>query len=82
MLEKTSWRIASGRTYIDLFLMVLTLYAGLFASAARAQDFQTDIMTGGASGTYIQIGRDIATLAEQIGRNVVAVESAGSLENI
>ena len=48
-----------------------------------AQDSEINIMTGGASGTYIQIGNDIAQLAAQAGRQgVIVVESAGSMENI
>ena len=56
----------------------------VFGSAgAFAQELEVNIMTGGATGTYIQIGKDIAALAEQAGReNVIVVESAGSMENI
>jgi len=44
--------------------------------------FEVNIMTGGASGTYIQIGNDIANLAKAIDMDVTVVESAGSMENI
>lgn len=50
-------------------------------SEATAAEFQRNIMTGGASGTYIQIGRDIATLGKACGQTLNVVESAGSLEN-
>jgi TRAP transporter TAXI family solute receptor len=52
------------------------------ARSAPAQDYQTSIVTGGASGTYIQIGRDIAKIAGDCGRTLNVQESAGSLENI
>ena len=49
---------------------------------AAAQDYETSIVTGGASGTYIQIGRDIAKIAADCGRKLEVKESAGSLENV
>ena len=54
------------------------------ASPAFSQQsqFEINIMTGGATGTYIQIGKDIAALAGSIGRDVTVVQSAGSMENI
>ncbi|HGG04275.1 MAG TPA: hypothetical protein ENK28_02360, partial [Aliiroseovarius sp.] len=56
---------------------------GGFADPQPQEDLEVNIMTGGATGTYIQIGKDIAALAEQAGReNVIVVESAGSMENI
>ena len=38
-------------------------------------------MTGGPTGTYIKIGRDIAGLGKACGQTLNVVESAGSLEN-
>ena len=59
------------------------LFALLLAiRPAAAQDWQTNIVTGGASGTYIQIGRDIAKIGADCGRALQVQESAGSLENI
>jgi TRAP transporter TAXI family solute receptor len=52
------------------------------AGPASAQDYETSIVTGGASGTYIQIGRDISKIAAECGRKLEVKESAGSLENI
>ncbi len=67
-------------------LAAITVFFGIFISSAGgafSQSFEVNIMTGGATGTYIQIGKDIAALAEQAGRdNVIVVESAGSMENI
>ena len=62
-----------------LALCVATL---LPVRPAAAQDYETSIVTGGASGTYIQIGRDIAKVAAECGRTLEVKESAGSLENI
>lgn len=49
--------------------------------AAAQQEFGKAVMTGGATGTYIQIGRDLAGLMAQCGQTLQVVESAGSLEN-
>lgn len=68
-----------------IFALISSIFLAVAGGAAPGfaqQDFEVNIMTGGASGTYIQIGRDIATLAEATGRPVIAVESAGSLENL
>ena len=54
----------------------------LWAGAATAQEYESNIVTGGASGTYIQIGRDLAKIAADCGRTLNVKESAGSLENI
>lgn len=70
----------------NIKLAGIIVWLGVFlsnAGGAFAQSFEVNIMTGGATGTYIQIGKDIAALAEQSGRdNVIVVESAGSMENI
>jgi TRAP transporter TAXI family solute receptor len=49
--------------------------------SANAQEFEKNILTGGPSGTYIQIGRDISKIAGQCGVTLNVRESAGSLEN-
>lgn len=61
----------------------LVLAAALLALTlpAKAAEVERNIMTGGPKGTYIQIGRDIARLAETCGKPLNVVESAGSLEN-
>jgi uncharacterized protein len=46
-----------------------------------AQEFEKNIMTGGPTGTYIQFGRDLASIAEPCGYTLNVQESAGSLEN-
>ena len=48
---------------------------------ASAQQFEKNILTGGPSGTYIQIGRDLASVANACGLEYTIRESAGSLEN-
>lgn len=53
----------------------------LSSGMALAQEFEKNLMTGGPKGTYIQIGRDVAKLAENCGQTLNVVESAGSLEN-
>src|ERR1044072_4057164 len=59
----------------------LVLAAALLALPASAAEVEKNIMTGGAKGTYIKIGRDIAALAKACGQTLNVVESAGSLEN-
>ena len=48
---------------------------------AGAAEFEKNIMTGGPQGTYIQIGRDVASLAKSCGHTLNVQQSAGSLEN-
>jgi TRAP transporter TAXI family solute receptor len=53
----------------------------LKACSTGYQEFERNIMTGGPTGTYIQIGKDLAGLGAQCGLTLNVVESAGSLEN-
>jgi TRAP transporter TAXI family solute receptor len=62
-----------------LFLIATILV--LLPVFAVAQEFEKNIMTGGPSGTYIQIGKDLAELERQCGLTLNVMESAGSLEN-
>jgi len=57
------------------------LAAALFGLPASAAEIEKNIMTGGAKGTYIKIGRDVAALGKECGQTLNVVESAGSLEN-
>ncbi|PPJ46636.1 C4-dicarboxylate ABC transporter substrate-binding protein [Rhizobium sp. KAs_5_22] len=66
-------------TKLVTFLSALGL--ALVATTAVADSFERNIMTGGPSGTYIRIGRDIAALGAECGLGLNVVESAGSLEN-
>ena len=63
------------------FLGAMLLAATLFGLPASAAEVAKNIMTGGAKGTYIKIGRDIAALGKACGQTLNVVESAGSLEN-
>ncbi|MFK5978059.1 MAG: TAXI family TRAP transporter solute-binding subunit [Rhizobiaceae bacterium] len=60
------------------FLLAIILFYPAFASA---QEFEKNIMTGGPSGTYIQIGKDLAKLEARCGLTLNVLESGGSLEN-
>lgn len=53
----------------------------LTVSPSAAQEFEKNILTGGPTGTYVQFGRDIASVAEPCGQSLNVRESAGSLEN-
>lgn len=60
--------------------VMLAAFFGL-AAPAQAQEFEKNILTGGATGTYIQFGRNISEIAAKCGVTLNVVESAGSLEN-
>lgn len=57
------------------------VFATCGAISAQAQEFEKNILTGGATGTYIQIGQDISNLMSECGQTLNVRESAGSLEN-
>ncbi len=59
----------------------LAIISFLFAYSP-ASAFEVNIMTGSPTGTYIQIGNDIAALARAIDMDVNVVQSQGSMENI
>lgn len=59
----------------------LAVVLALGTVPAVAQEFGKAVMTGGATGTYIQFGRDMARLMAECGQTLNVVESAGSLEN-
>jgi TRAP transporter TAXI family solute receptor len=52
-----------------------------FAMPANGQEFEKNILTGGPTGTYIQIGRDLSREMDYCGLTLNVRESAGSLEN-
>ncbi len=62
-------------------LLLMAIMLVLLPVFALAQEFEKNIMTGGPSGTYIQIGNDLAGLERQCGLTLNVLESAGSLEN-
>lgn len=53
----------------------------VMSNTATAQEFEKNVLTGGPSGTYIQIGRNVSDIASQCGMTYTVRESAGSLEN-
>ncbi len=63
-------------------LILAAFLVAVFSTAGVAAEFQKSIMTGGASGTYIQIGRDVSKVSAECGVGLDVVESAGSLENL
>ncbi len=72
-----------NRKIATLAFSLAVILSGTGAAQADPTELEVNIMTGGATGTYIQFGKNIAALAQQAGReNVVVVESAGSMENI
>jgi uncharacterized protein len=64
---------------INILVIILLL---LSPGMAVAQEFEKNIMTGGAKGTYIQIGRNLAEIGRRCGQTLNVIESAGSLENL
>lgn len=65
-----------------IFLLILFFLNSLCVFGAHGQDFQKSIVTGGAKGTSIEIGRDIAAASQGCGQKLNVIESAGSLENL
>jgi TRAP transporter TAXI family solute receptor len=65
----------------NLFLIATALFLALVLPAP-AQELEKNIMTGGAKGTYIQIGNDLAGISSDCGYTLNVQESAGSLENL
>jgi len=64
------------------FSLLVALFLAVAAPVrGDAQEFEKNILTGGPSGTYIQIGRDLAEVAGACGLTYTVRESAGSLEN-
>lgn len=53
-----------------------------YSSSSFAQGFEWNMMTGGKKGTYIQIGYDVAKIAETYGLELNVIPSKGSIENI
>ena len=68
----------TSRCVAAIGAILLTL---IMSPPVYAQEFEKNVLTGGPSGTYIQIGRDLATVASACGLTYTVRESAGSLEN-
>ena len=68
--------------WTDRLHRAAAVLAVLFCAApAGAQEFEKNILTGGPTGTYIQIGRDLGREMGRCGLTLNVRESAGSLEN-
>lgn len=73
-------RLKYNATKLICFCFCLFI-GNIHLNPAHAQEFGKNILTGGPNGTYIQIGRDLASVAGACGLNYTVQESAGSLEN-
>lgn len=62
-------------------LVVVSIVVALSAAPGYAQD-SLGIVTGGSSGTYIKIGKDISALLQRHNIELDVHESRGSLDNI
>lgn len=71
----------NGLTRFSLRAAAISGLIWIGAVPLGAQEFEKNIMTGGATGTYIKIGKDISDLMSACGQTLNVVESAGSLEN-
>jgi TRAP-type uncharacterized transport system substrate-binding protein len=63
------------------YLLAMAFMA-LATQISGAQEFKKAMMTGGPSGTYIQIGKNLADLSASCSYTLDIEESAGSLENL
>ncbi|MBN8747007.1 TRAP_TAXI: TRAP transporter solute receptor, TAXI family [Xylophilus ampelinus] len=67
----------------DFFLAALLLFAATTLAVAAPTRAQYKIVTASKTGTYIQIGRDLARyVAEPAGFDLEVLESKGSAENV
>lgn len=71
-----------GHALLRRAFLIVSVAIASTGGQANAQQIETNIVTGGASGTYIQIGRDIAELGASCGLSLGVRESAGSIENM
>lgn len=62
--------------------LIFSILTFLGVTPAAAEVVQANILTGGPTGTYIQIGRDISAVAKQREVDLIVNESRGSMENI
>ncbi len=63
-------------------ILSILLFIAASVGSVHAQEFEKNIMTGGPNGTYIQIGRNLASLGAECGLTLNVNESAGSLANL
>lgn len=70
-----------GLARIAAVALLSVFGCGVLGQSVQAQEFEKNILTGGPSGTYIQIGNDISRIAGECGLTLNVRESAGSLEN-
>ena len=69
--------------FLPVLFAVLLSSSALWAPPVYAEKpINIGLITGAQSGTYIQIGQDIADLVAQKGISLSVYESNGSLENI
>ena len=67
----------------NIIYLFWIFYCLIHINNASAQGFEWNIMTGGAQGTYIKIGKDIASLAKRkYGRELKVNTSKGSIQNM
>jgi TRAP transporter TAXI family solute receptor len=64
------------------FFLAVGFMMSVSALPAVSLEFEKNIMTGSSTGTYIEIGKDIAALFNTCGQTIIVNESAGSIENI
>ena len=78
----TGWKWSAPLNRLGSLLLLVVLVSAASLKPATADEFEKNIVTGGAKGTYIQIGKDLAEVEAQCGLTLNVRESAGSLENL
>ena len=78
----TGWKWSAPLNRLGSLLLLVVLVSAASLKPATADAFEKNIVTGGAKGTYIQIGKDLAEVEAQCGLTLNVRESAGSLENL
>ena len=70
----TGWKWSAPLNRLGSLLLLVVLVSAASLKPATADEFEKNIVTGGAKGTYIQIGKDLA--APRPGHDPAKVEDA------
>jgi TRAP transporter TAXI family solute receptor len=70
------------RNHCTRLFLIGVICLGIFLIVPKARAEGIGMVTGSATGTYIQFGRDIAGVVKPRGIDIIVKESEGSLDNV
>jgi uncharacterized protein len=70
------------RNHCARLFLIAVICLGIFMIVPKVRAEGIGMVTGSATGTYIQFGRDIARVVKPKGIDIIVKESEGSLDNI